>query len=123
MLPLQLFRSAQFAGANAATFLVYAGLSGTLFLLPIQLQQASGYSPLASGTALLPVTVIMLALSARSGALAVRIGPRWQMSFGPLVAATGLILLTRVGPARPTWPTCSRPWWCSGSGCRSRWPR
>jgi MFS family permease len=67
-----------------------------LFLLPTVLQEAAGYSPLASGAALLPVTLIMLTLSARSGALAARIGPRLQMSVGPLVIAAGLLLFTRV---------------------------
>jgi MFS family permease len=96
MLPLRLFSSRQFSTANAVTFVVYGGLGGVLFLLPIELQQVAGYSPLASGIALLPVTAIMLALSARSGALATRIGPRLQMSVGPVVVAAGLALLTRI---------------------------
>jgi EmrB/QacA subfamily drug resistance transporter len=97
LLPMNVFRSAQFSGANAVTFVVYGGLGGALFLLPIQLQQVLGFSPLAAGLSLLPVTVIMLALSARSGALAARIGPRWQMSLGPLLMGAGLALLVRVG--------------------------
>ena len=97
LLPLTLFRSGQFSGANAVTFVVYGGLGGALFLLPIELQQVLGFSPLAAGLSLLPVTVIMLALSARSGALAARIGHRWQMSVGPLVVGAGLALLARVG--------------------------
>jgi EmrB/QacA subfamily drug resistance transporter len=96
MLPLSLFRSAQFSGTNAVTLVVYAALGGAFFLLPIELQVASGYSPLAAGAALLPVTVFMLVLSARSGEIAARIGPRIQMSIGPLVAAGGLVLLARV---------------------------
>ncbi len=99
MLPLSLFGSAQFSSANVVTFVVYAALGGALFLLPIQLQEVSGYSPLEAGIALLPVTVIMLALSARSGALAARIGPRLQMSVGPVVIAAGLALFTLVGPS------------------------
>ena len=79
------------------TLAVYGGLAGALFLLPIQLQQVAGYSPTAAGAALLPVTLIMLLLSSRSGALASRIGPRLQMSAGPLVVAAGLALFTRVG--------------------------
>ncbi len=97
LLPLGIFRSAQFSGANAVTFVVYAGLGGALFLLPIQLQTVLGFSPLEAGISLLPITVIMLALSARSGALAARIGPRLQMSAGPLFVAAGLALLARVG--------------------------
>jgi EmrB/QacA subfamily drug resistance transporter len=95
MLPLSVFRSRQFSGANAVTFVVYGALGGTLFLLPTVLQEAAHYSPLASGAALLPITIIMLLLSARSGALAARIGPRLQMSVGPLVIAAGLLLLIR----------------------------
>jgi EmrB/QacA subfamily drug resistance transporter len=97
MMPLDVFRSRQFSGANAVTFAVYGALGGALFLLPIQLQQVLGFSPLAAGTALLPITVIMLALSARSGALAARIGPRLQMSVGPLIVAAGLALMARIG--------------------------
>ena len=95
MLPLTVFASRQFSAANAVTFVVYAALGGILFLLPTVLQEAAGYSPLESGAALLPVTVIMLLLSARSGALAARIGPRLQMTAGPLVIAAGLLLLIR----------------------------
>ncbi|HZB97497.1 MAG TPA: MFS transporter, partial [Candidatus Sulfotelmatobacter sp.] len=96
MLPLSIFRSRQFTAANLVTLVVYAGLGGALFLLPIELQQVAHYSALAAGTALLPLTVIMLALSSRSGALAVRIGPRLQMSAGPLIVAAGLILFGRI---------------------------
>lgn len=98
MLPPSLFSSTAFSATNAVTFAVYGGLGGALFLLPIELQQVAGYSPLAAGTALLPVTAVMLALSARSGALAARIGPRLQLSVGPIVVAAGLLLLTRIGP-------------------------
>jgi len=93
MLPLSIFRDRQFAATNAVTLVVYAALSGALFLLPTQLQVGWGYSPLASGLATLPITVIMLTLSARSGRLAARIGPRLQMSVGPIVVAAGLTLL------------------------------
>ena len=97
MLPLGLFRSRQFSAANAVTFVVYAALGGLLFLVPTVLQVVHGYSPLESGTALLPVTVIMLLLSSRSGELAARIGPRLQMSVGPLVIAASLLLFSRLG--------------------------
>jgi EmrB/QacA subfamily drug resistance transporter len=95
MLPLNVFASRQFSAANAVTFVVYAALGGILFLMPTVLQVSARYSPLESGAALLPVTAIMLFLSARSGALAARIGPRLQMSVGPLVIAAGLLLLIR----------------------------
>ncbi len=96
MLPLGVFRSRQFSAANAVTFVVYAALGGLLFLVPTVLQVVHGYSPVAAGTALLPVTFIMLALSSRSGALAARIGPRLQMSVGPVVIAASLLLFTRI---------------------------
>jgi EmrB/QacA subfamily drug resistance transporter len=96
MLPLTVFRSRQFSAANGVTFVVYGALGGALFLLPVVLQEVSGYSPLEAGMALLPLTVIMLALSARSAALASRIGPRLQMTVGPLLIAAGLVLFTRV---------------------------
>ena len=95
MLPLGVFRSRQFSGANAVTFAVYGALGGALFLLPVELQLVVGYSPLESGLALLPVTFIMLLFSARSGQLAARIGPRLQMTGGPFVVGAGLLLLTR----------------------------
>ena len=96
MLPLSVFRLRQFTVTNGVTFIVYAALGGALFLLPVQLQVADRYSPLESGVALLPLTLIMLALSARSGKLATRIGPRLQMSVGPVVVGVGLALLARV---------------------------
>jgi len=97
LLPLTVFRSRQFSAANAVTFVVYGALGGALFLVPVVLQEVCGYSPLEAGVALLPVTLIMLTLSARSAALAARIGPRLQMTVGPLVIAVGMALFTRVG--------------------------
>ena len=96
MVPLAVFRYRQFTITNASTLFVYAALSGALFLLPVELQVVNGYSPLEAGVSLLPLTVIMLLLSARSGRLASRIGPRLQMSVGPLVVGAGLALLARV---------------------------
>ncbi len=99
MLPLGLFRARQFSSANAVTFVVYGALGGALFLLPVERQVVSGYTPLEAGLTLLPVTIIMLVFSARSGRLAARIGPRLQMSVGPLVVAVGLALLSRMTPS------------------------
>ncbi|HEU4348627.1 MAG TPA: DHA2 family efflux MFS transporter permease subunit [Actinoplanes sp.] len=98
MLPLEIFRSAAFTAANLVTFLVYAANGGVFFLVVLNLQVVAGYSPLASGIALLPVTVLMLLLSARAGALGQRIGPRIPMTAGPLVCAVALVLLSRIGP-------------------------
>jgi MFS family permease len=97
MLPLAVFSSRLFTAMNAVTLCLYAAIGGIFFVLPVQLQVAAGYSALRSGLATLPVTVLMLLLSAPAGALAQRIGPRLPLTAGPLVMAVGL-LLTRVGP-------------------------
>jgi EmrB/QacA subfamily drug resistance transporter len=96
MLPLTVFRARQFSAANAVTFVVYGALGGALFLVPVVLQEVSGYSALEAGIAMLPLTAIMLAGSARSAALSARIGPRLQMTVGPLVIAVGMALFVRV---------------------------
>lgn len=98
MLPPNLFANRQFTAANVVTFAVYAALGGVFFFLVVSLQVVGGLSPLLAGAALLPVTLIMLALSARMGALAARIGPRLPMTLGPLVSACGVLLLLRIGP-------------------------
>ena len=97
VLPLPVFASAQFSAINAVTFVVYGGIGLLFFLLVVQLQVSAGFGPVAAGVAALPVTVLMLLLSARSGALASRLGPRLQMSVGPFVAAAGLLWLSHVG--------------------------
>jgi EmrB/QacA subfamily drug resistance transporter len=96
MLPLGIFRNRQFSGANAMTLAVYAALSGAFFLLVIELQVVLGYSALEAGSALVPVTLLMLLLSSRAGELAQRIGPRLPMTLGPVGVAAGLLLWTRV---------------------------
>ncbi len=98
MLPLGLFRSRQFSAGNAVTFLVYAATGGFFFLFASFLQISLGYSPVEAGAASLPVTVLMLALSARSGALSERIGVRLPLTVGPVVVGVGLLLLSRVTP-------------------------
>jgi EmrB/QacA subfamily drug resistance transporter len=98
MLPLDVFGSREFSAVNVVTFLVYGAFGGLLFLLVVQVQVVSGFSPLKAGTTLLPVTVLMLLFSARSGGLAQRIGPRWPMTVGTAISAVGLLLMTRIGP-------------------------
>jgi EmrB/QacA subfamily drug resistance transporter len=98
MMPLGMFRSRQFSAANLVTFVVYAALGGFFFLFVAFLQISLGYSPIASGAASLPVTVVMLLLSARSGALAQKIGARIPLTVGPLVIAVGLLMTTRIDP-------------------------
>ena len=96
MLPLGVFASRQFTAGNAVTFAVYAALGGVFFLLVVQLQVVAGFSPLAAGTSLVPITVLMLVLSPRAGALSARTGPRLPMTVGPLLCAVGVLLLRRV---------------------------
>ncbi|GAA4151961.1 MFS transporter [Actinomadura keratinilytica] len=97
MLPLEMFGSRQFSAVNAVTFAMYGGMGVLFFLFVVNLQVVSGFTPVAAGTALLPVTVLMLLLSARAGALARRIGPRLPMTAGLVVAAVGMLLVGRVG--------------------------
>ncbi|MEA2501266.1 MAG: hypothetical protein QOD01_1377, partial [Actinomycetota bacterium] len=101
MMPLNLFRSRQFTGANLTTLAVYTGLGGAFFLVVLELQIALGYSALAAGVSLIPVTLIMLALSARFGALAQKTGPRLPMTVGPLVTAAGALWLATVDGRQP----------------------
>jgi Na+/melibiose symporter-like transporter len=98
MLPLEIFRSRQFSAANAVTFVVYAALGGFFFLLVAFLQISMGYTPIEAGAASLPVTLIMLGFSARSGALAQRIGARLPLTLGPLIIAAGLLLMMTIDP-------------------------
>ena len=98
MLPLSVFSSRQFSAANAVTFVVYAALGVVFFLLVSFLQISMGYSPIAAGSASLPVTVLMLLGSARAGALAQRIGPRLPLTLGPLIIAAGMLLMLRINP-------------------------
>ena len=97
MMPLDIFASRQFTAVNLVTLCVYAAFAGFFFLSALQLQVVAGYSALGAGTALLPTTALMLLLSARSGELAVRIGPRVPLTVGPLLCAAGMLLMLRVG--------------------------
>jgi EmrB/QacA subfamily drug resistance transporter len=98
MLPLGIFSSRVFSATNAVTFAVYAALGGIFFWLVLTLQVVVGFTPLQAGVSLLPLTLIMLAFSARAGALSARIGPRIPMTAGPLVAAVGVAGMARIGP-------------------------
>jgi EmrB/QacA subfamily drug resistance transporter len=103
MVPLSVFRSRQFSGANATTLAVYGALGSAMFLVVVYLQTELGYSALEAGAAFIPITVFMLALSARAGALAQRIGPRLPMTVGPLVAGAGIALFARAAPGTSYW--------------------
>ncbi|MFC4961131.1 MFS transporter [Streptomyces mauvecolor] len=97
MLPPDIFRSRVFTAVNLVTVGVYAAFGGFFFLAALQLQVVAGYSALGAGAALLPTTVLMLLLSARSGELGQRIGPRIPLTVGPLLCAAGMLLMLRVG--------------------------
>lgn len=97
MVQLGLFRSQQFSAVNIVTVWVYAGLGLVFFFVVLQLQVVAGYSPIAAGTALLPVTFAMLILSSRMGGLAQRIGPKTPMTLGTILAGIGILLLSRIG--------------------------
>lgn len=103
MVPLDMFSSRQFSGANATTFAVYAALGSGTFFLVLQLQSNLGYSALEAGAALLPVTILMLAFSEKMGGLVKVIGARIPMTVGPVVAGAGLALLATVRPGHSYW--------------------
>jgi EmrB/QacA subfamily drug resistance transporter len=98
MLPLDLFGDRTFSVVNGLTFAVYGGMGVVFFLMSLQLQVTAGWTPLAAGTAMLPVTLIMLLLSSRSGELATRIGARLPLTVGPIGVALGMLLMIRIGP-------------------------
>jgi hypothetical protein len=95
MMPLRLFAIRNFAVGNLTTLALYAGLGIATFFLVLFVQQVGGYTPIAAGLALLPVTALMFLLSRRFGALADRLGPHMFMGVGPIVAGAGLLLLVR----------------------------
>jgi Na+/melibiose symporter-like transporter len=105
LIDLDLFANRAFSGANLMTFMTYGALGAVLFVLVLNLQISAGYGALAAGISTLPITVVLLLLSARSGALAARIGPRLQMTAGPLLCATGLLLTMRIDASHRNYVT------------------
>jgi EmrB/QacA subfamily drug resistance transporter len=99
MLPLDLFRSTTFTGANLLTLFLYAALGGMLFFLPFNLIQVQGYSPTAAGAALLPFVLTMFLLSRWAGGLVARYGSKLPLVVGPIIAGFGFALFARAGTA------------------------
>ena len=96
LVPLSLFSDRVFTAANICTFAIYGALSGSGFLLVLQLQYVSGYSPLEAGLATIPPVLLMLFFSGRAGAWGVRVGPRLPMTLGPLVMALSFLVYLRI---------------------------
>lgn len=103
LVPVGLFSDRVFSAINVVTLIMYGAMGIVFFLLGVQLQVVSGFSPIAAGSALLPVTILMMLLSARAGEVAKRIGPRWPMTIGILVAALGFVWLAYVGEGSSYW--------------------
>jgi predicted MFS family arabinose efflux permease len=105
MLPLGLFRSRTFTLANLLTLLLYGALATLFWLVPLNLIQVQHYSATAAGAALLPLPLLLFALSRWAGGLVGRVGSRLPLTVGPIVAATGLALFARTGTGGTYWTT------------------
>ena len=105
MMPLSLFRSRNFSGANLLTLLLYAGLGGALYFLPFLLIQVHGYSATAAGSSFLPFTIITFLISRWAGGLVTRFGARLPLMIGPVIAAAGFVLFARPGLGDSYWTT------------------
>jgi EmrB/QacA subfamily drug resistance transporter len=103
MLPPQVFADREFTGANLSTLAIYGALGGFSLFLVLELQTVLGYSATAAGAAMIPSILVLSLLSSRTGALAQRTGARLPMTVGPLVAAAGVLYLSRVGPGSSYW--------------------
>jgi EmrB/QacA subfamily drug resistance transporter len=104
-MPLDVFRSRAFRGANLLTFLLYGALGSALFFIPFNLIQVFGYSATEAGGAWLPFVLLIGILSRRAGALVARTGSRPLLVAGPLLVAAGFVLAARPETAGSYWTT------------------
>jgi EmrB/QacA subfamily drug resistance transporter len=103
MLPLQLFRSQAFSGANGLTLLLYGAFGGALFLLPYQLMRVQHYDATRAGAALLPLSVGLTVLSPLAGRLTAKLGARFMLSVGPMLAGAGFAILAATAGQASYW--------------------
>jgi EmrB/QacA subfamily drug resistance transporter len=103
MMPLGLFKGRCFTGLNLLTFLLYGAFGAGMLLIPYVLISSGGYSPIQAGLALLPLPILMTAISPTMGGLAAKVGPRIPLTVGPLIAGGGMLLAQLVGQDSSYW--------------------
>ena len=104
-MPLDLFGTRSFGGLTLLTFLLYGALGAAFVLIPYLLIESHGFTPMLAGAALLPIPAMLAAGSRTMGAFAVKIGPRWPLTIGPLIVAVGFALAARTEPGASYWTT------------------